>query len=65
MPIWIIAAVLFGLVVIADDSYDQAVNEAKHTREMVCSGHWPPEVSDVPIDCSDFVPDVNYAREVR
>lgn len=65
MPIWIFAAVLFGMVVLVDDSYDQAVNEAEHTRYMVCSGFWPPEVSEAKIDCTDFVPDAEYAQEVR
>lgn len=60
MPIWILAAVLFGLVVIADESYEEAIQEAQHTRFMVCSGHWPPEVSDAPVDCSDHIPDAGY-----
>jgi len=61
MHAWIIAAVLFGMVVLTDDSYEQAVNEAEHYRYMVCNG-FQPDYDDRRPDCSNFVPDVEYSR---
>jgi hypothetical protein len=63
MPYWILAATIFGLVILCDDSYEQALSEAEHTRNMVCSGYWPPEVSDVPVDCSDFTAAAGYSHD--
>lgn len=41
MPAFLIAAVIFGLVVLCDDSYEQAKMEADHYADMVCQGLWP------------------------
>lgn len=41
MPVFLIAAVIFGLVVLCDDSYEKAKMEADHYADMVCQGFWP------------------------
>ena len=64
MPIWIIAACCLAWLSLPMTAMTRPSANQAH-REMVCSGHWPPEVGGGTIGCSSFVPDVNYAREVR
>lgn len=48
---WILAAIIFGMVALADDGYEHAVEMSEHYDEMVCAGHWPDYDNREP-DCS-------------
>lgn len=54
MPAFVVAAVIFGLVVLCDDSYEQAKMEADHYSDMVCRGYWPDYDKRGP-DCADYI----------
>lgn len=48
---WIVAILVFGVLVATDSSYENAKMEAEHYTDMVCNGYWPDYEERNP-DCS-------------